>query len=224
MASIRSTQDPYAGQAAEDVSASDSIQRDIRHLRYILGQLASYCNGAAPTAAAATALGTALGQWYFGIRNPAFKLVGARVYKAAAFSHTTSGTRQAVTFDTERYDQDGAAVGFHEAAVNPSRLTIPANLGGKYHFGAVIGFAASAVGVQKEVSLRVDGATFIGGMRTSWAFNAGNATELNVAVDYALNAAQYVEVIANQDIASPSLLTGPNATAGPEFWCHLIGS
>jgi hypothetical protein len=228
VAGIRTTQDPYSAQVTEDVSASDSIQRDVRHLRYVLGQLNSYANGSAPTAAAATALGSALGQWYFGIRNPAFKLAGVRVLRTASFTHTASGTRQAVDYPTasttEEYDQDGAAVGFHEGVTNPSRLTVPANLGGKFEVGGTAAFPASATGVQREVAIRKNGATFLGAQRTSWAHTAGNVVELTVNVTAALVATDYVELIINQDIGATQAIGGPNNVNGPHFWMHLVGA
>src|SRR6266404_4778604 len=224
---LRTTVDPYTSQTTEVVSASDSLQTDLRQLRFILGQLASFCNGGAGIAAAVTALGTNLGQWYFGIRNPAFKAVGCHVTKSTTFSHTTSGTRQACTWAaadfTEEWDQDGAGAGFHEGVTNPTRLTVPANAGGKYLVGGVGSFAASATGVQRETAIRLNGATFLGAARTSNAQTAGNAIEQTVTAVVKLVATDYVELVFNQDIASPSLIAGPNAVAGPQFWIHLLG-
>jgi hypothetical protein len=222
---MRLTADPYSSQTTEQLATS--LDGEITRLRYMVKQILDYLNGvdaSGSSASATTALGTAIGQWYFGIRNPALRLVGAKVYNSTTFSHTTSGTRQACTFDSEVYDQDGAGTGFHSTSVNTSRLTVPSNLGGKYHIGGAASFVASATGTLREVSVRKNGATYLATEITSWAITADRRVELTVACDADLVATDYVELILNQNIASPSLVAGPDNTAGPQFWIHLIGS
>jgi len=232
---LRTTQDPYASQVTEDVSASDSIQRDIRHLRYILGQLASYCNGAVGTAAAATALGSALGQWYFGIRNPCFKAVGVQMQKTTAFTHTATDTFETVSYATgdftENWDQDGAGTGFHEGATNPTRITIPANLAGKYLVFATGEFASSVTGDRR--GLRVRKGTAGGAPSTvvinydgphNTTFIATATLPINICQVIALAANDTLDLQSVQDIAAASTVVGPGGTAGPVFGCHLLGA
>jgi hypothetical protein len=227
---LRTTADPYASQTTEDVSASDSIQRDIRHLRYILGQLASYCNGGPGTAAATTALGSALGQWYFGIRNPGFKALGCSIQKNSAFTHTATDTFETVSFTTadttEGWDQDGAGTGFHEGATNPTRITVPANAGGKYLVFAVGEFASSVTGDRRGLRVRKNGATVVinadGPHNTT--FIATSTLPINVSQVISLAAADYLELQSVQDIAANSTVVGPGGTAGPVFGVHCLGA
>lgn len=232
---LRTTQDPYSAQVTEDVSASDSIQRDIRHLRYILGQLASFCNGGAGVAAATTALGTALGQWYFGIRNPCFKAVGVQMQKTTVFTHTATDTFETVSFATgdftENWDQDGAGTGFHDGATNPTRITIPANLGGKYLVFAQAEFASSAVTDRRGLRVRKGTAggapstvviNFDGPMNSTMIATA--PFPVNLIGVLALEANDTLDLQSVQDIAANSTVTGPAATAGPIFGCHLLGA
>lgn len=220
---MRLTSDPYPSQGSE--SQATSLDGELTRLRYAIGQLSGWLNGRPGIAAASTALGSALGQWYFGVRNPALKVAGAHVAKAAAFSHTTSGVSQAVTFDTEYYDADGAGTGFHSTVSNTSRLTIPANFGSgsKYRIYGFASFPASAVGTLRELLVRLNGVDIIGGTTTSWAITADRAVRQSVNFTYPLDAGNYIELMANQDTGGSLGLNGPANNAGPEFSIQLVG-
>lgn len=63
------------------------------------------------------------------IRDVPSAFIGCRAIKTSSFSHTSSGSFMAITLDgTDVFDTDG----FHNPSSNPSRVTIPAGLGGKY--------------------------------------------------------------------------------------------
>lgn len=213
----QTTSDPYGAQATDTLATS--LSEELQQLRYIVGQLGSFLNGGSGIAAATTALGTVLPQWYYGIRNPAFKAVGAHVYSSAAFAYTTAGFK-VVTMDTERYDQDGLGTGFHSTAVNTSRLTIPANLGGKYHIGATLQWASNANAAQRQAQILLNGTTVLA--QVGQSVSVTSTYDQTLSVDYALIATDYVELAVSA--GANMNVTGPNSVAGPEFWCHLIGS
>jgi hypothetical protein len=135
-----------------------------------------------------------------------------RVYNSAAISHTTSGTFQALTFDSERFDPSG----MHSTSSNTSRITVPR--AGKYLIGATIRFALSATGA-RQVRLRVNGATTIAQCNT--AAYSGLEMVLNISTVYQLAANDYVEVLAWQDTGG-ALNLQASAEESPEFWASLL--
>ena len=71
-------------------------------------------------------------------------MIGARVYRATTQS-VPSGTETLIDFTAERSDEGG----FHDNAVNPSRLIVPAGMGGWYRVWAVgPGIIGNGVGFQ----------------------------------------------------------------------------
>lgn len=142
------------------------------------------------------------------IRHP---VPQARAFNSVAISHTTSGTEQVVTFDSERYDSGG----LHSTSVNTSRLTAP--ITGLYSVGACVRFASNATGY-RYIYLRLNGTTVLGADIRPAASSV--ATVVPLMVDYQLTAGDYVEVVANQ--LSGGALNMETGSGTPEFWMHRV--
>ena len=228
--------DPFAAEVTDTLAAS--LAEEVQQLRFAVGSLASMINGTNPAAGfgahnastASTALGTAVAQWYFGVRNPGFRAVGCSIQKNTAFTHTATDTFETVSFTagdtTQNWDQDGAGTGFHEGITNPTRITIPANLGGKYAVFAVGEFASSVTGDRRGLRVRKNGATvvvnFDGPHNTT--FVATSTLPINLFGVISLVATDFLELQSVQDIAAASTVIGPGGSAGPVFGVHLLGS
>lgn len=90
---------------------------------------------------------------------------------------------------------------FHNPASNPSRITIPAGLGGLYRVGANWMYAAHANATTRTCRVRVNGTTTVGSLDIP-AIPAANTT---VAVDVMvpLAAGDYIEFLAYQPSGGP---------------------
>src|SRR4051812_2496693 len=66
----------------------------------------------------------------------------ARSYKAANFTHNSTGNWIAVTQDSERFDN----ATMHDTSSNTERMTIPSGGGGKYLVGANCAWAPNGTG------------------------------------------------------------------------------
>lgn len=138
----------------------------------------------------------------------------ARVYNSATISHTTSGSWQSVTFDSERYDPSA----MHSTSVNPSRIT--ALVAGVYDIKANLAFAPSAVGI-RGLRLLLNGTTIIfQDVRVSSSATA--STSIGAATDYQLAVNDYVEMQGFQD-SGGALNMNAAANATPEFSMRLVG-
>lgn len=141
-----------------------------------------------------------------------------RVYNSANISHATSGTEQAVTFNSERVDVGGC----HSTSSNTSRLTVPTGGAGIFLIGGCVTFAASGDG-NRELYIRLNGTTKI------WAdeapSNAGFAEQvtLPLVTFYPLAAGDYVELVANQT-SGGALNMLALANYSPEFWFTWIAT
>ena len=138
----------------------------------------------------------------------------ARVYNDANISITTSGTPQALTFNSERYD----TANFHDTSSNTSRLTVPT--AGLYHIGGAIVWAASATGF-RQLTIRLNGTTAIA--QELEDIDSSVTHSMTVSTDYPLAANEYVELVVAQTAASPHNVIAAGNTS-PEFWIHRIGS
>lgn len=134
-----------------------------------------------------------------------------RVYNSANISITTSGTPQALTFNSERYDV-GAC---HSTSSNTSRLTAPTGEGGKYDIKGHTAWAANGTGVARQSRIRVNGSTYIA-MQNSNPPSASTGGEGSIATDYALAAGDYVELVVVQD-SGGALNCTASANYSPEF-------
>jgi len=218
--------DGYA--SGSDVLATD-LSGELERLRYEIAVIKDYLNGHAPDGATTNAIinssptTVANTLYYDKIKNPMMRAIGCRVYGSAGVSHAVSGTIQAMTFDTERYDLDGVATGFHSTVSNTSRLTVPAGLGGIYHIGGCISIPVSTTGSVRVIAIRLNGTTYLAQSSPNDDPAAAAALEMHVSCDYKLAVADYVELMVNQDSGGALTIAGPNATTGPEFWMHLVG-
>lgn len=134
---------------------------------------------------------------------------GARVYNSATISHATSGANQAVTFNSERYDD----ADYHSTVSNTSRLTAPAP--GRYLIGGCVTFAANVTGV-RYLQIRLNGATFIA-IQGGLALTGGLTSILTVETIYELAAGDYAELVAYQDSGAALNMTAAG-NYSPEFW------
>lgn len=120
----------------------------------------------------------------------------------------SSTTLTRVTFwDTEIYDTDG----FHEGAINPSRITIPADFDGTYSIFATIFWGAQTLGTVTDLQVRIykNGSVVFGGgegasPETSFA-TYGQA--MNVAIQDRAVAGDYYEVFVFHDKTAAGTLT-----------------
>lgn len=137
---------------------------------------------------------------------------GARVYHSTTQSITTSGTAQALVFDTEAYDTDA----YHSTVSNTSRLTAPVT--GKYHIEGVINYASNATG-NRRAQVRLNGTTTIASGTDTVSANSGFTTFAHVACDYSLAAGDYVELMATQNSGGALDANGNLQNA---FSIHLV--
>lgn len=136
----------------------------------------------------------------------------ARVFNDANISVATSGTRQFLTFNKERYDSGD----LHSTSANTGRLTAP--ITGLYRFGACVVYAANATGF-RELSLRLNGATFLT-YKTQPAVN-GEDTGMDINTEYQLVAGDYVEVGVLQT-SGGALNVRQASNFSPEFWMSRV--
>ncbi len=143
--------------------------------------------------------------------NSAFKPPYCRVYNSAAISLATSGTAQALTFDTETYDN----LAMHSTSVNTDRITVPTGGGGIYLVGARCRFTANATGYRR-LELKINGTgTFAEVTIPSVSTNAD--CTLEVTGVYTVAAGDYFQVFATQS-SGGALNTVPAVPYGTEFW------
>lgn len=137
----------------------------------------------------------------------------ARVYNSSATS-ITSGTLTALTFDTERTDNDT----IHSTSSNTGRLTCVT--AGRYVITGHVEFAAGA-GTYRLVNIRLNGATVIASVRVPPA--TSGVTRLSIATIYDLAAADYVELQVQHDVGS-AINVNASGNYSPEFAMALLGS
>ena len=139
---------------------------------------------------------------------------GCRVYNNTNISVATSGTQQALTFNTERYDN----YGMHSTSVNTSRLTAQRN--GIYEIFGHIEYASNTTGV-RFATIRLDGTTDIA-VSSTLARTGGYSTHGSVSTQYFLNANQYVELMALQT-SGGALNAVSTGNMAPEFGMVYVG-
>lgn len=138
---------------------------------------------------------------------PATKTV--RVSLTANLALTTA-TNTTVSFTTEQFDTDG----FHDTVTNPSRLTVPAGLGGKYIItaAAFFGPGASGSGWSQSVQAKLNGTTVLA-LATTPDGQSSYGSSAHVTTVETLAAGDYIEMIASQASgANLNLSAGRNTT------------
>ncbi len=143
------------------------------------------------------------------------KLAGgpaARV-RASAATAIPDSAFTTIPFNLETFD----VTNMHGAVVNSSRITIAT--AGLYVIGANVSWAANAAPAL-ELSLRVNGTTFVARVRQAPAGMSTSDQSVSTLVD--LNAGDYVEVVVRQASgAAVSILSTPQLS--PEFWATWVG-
>lgn len=116
-----------------------------------------------------------------------------RAYNNANISHAVSTAAQAVTLNSERFDN--AAV--HSTGASTSRFTIPSGGGGKYVCTGALSWAPSAAGSYRQIQFRLTAATIVGSNNN--APSASHGSDSTLTAVYAAAAADYFELFGNQD-------------------------
>lgn len=110
---------------------------------------------------------------------------GVKVYRSAAYSMANNAIT-VMPWDAEEYDTDG----FHDNAVNNSRLTVPVGLSGKYNVKVSMGSDASMTN-RFIVAVRKNGTVIRGG---NVEVNSGGAFPmLSVSCDVDLAEGDYID-------------------------------
>jgi hypothetical protein len=136
--------------------------------------------------------------------------IGVQVTRTATLSLTTA-VAAFVDWDSEVEDPDG----FHSNATNPSRLTIPAGMGGRYVVWCRAGFAVNAAG-DRTVSFWKNTATTDNMMRVRAAANTATiVTFSSFPIDMA--AGDYFRLEVTQDSGGAL-----NLQATSLFGCYRI--
>lgn len=135
--------------------------------------------------------------------------ISCKIYNSADLTHTNNGNVQALTFDSESFDE----YGMHDPSTNPSRITIPVGYGGRWMFDFTTQFAASATG-QRVLSLALNGSilTHPGDDRRPGLSNVySQSGRMSALLDVV--AGDYVEAMAFQDSGGDLLLRANAAFA-----------
>lgn len=101
-------------------------------------------------------------------------------------------TDTTLTWDTEFWDTDG----FHSTTTNPSRITIPAGLGGKYLLDGVLSVGANATGLRYASFKQNGGASFY---IASSQGNGTYSTFVSFSIILNLAAGDYIEMTTFQN-------------------------
>jgi hypothetical protein len=113
--------------------------------------------------------------------------VGCALWKSANQSIATT-TSTIITFDNEFFDTNG----FHDNATNPSRITIPAGLGGKYQINCAISFdLGTGTGIRAMTIWKNGGVYLYANMTNA---NATYGQNITSSVVLELAAGDYVEM------------------------------
>jgi hypothetical protein len=139
---------------------------------------------------------------------------GCRVYRTTSQS-LTNNTITVVSFDTEEFDTDA----YHDSGTNPSRLTIPTGLGGKYLLSGGGDFQASGVGIV-ALGFRINGDTADRLAWTAQPFTAGMDQGISISEIVSLAAGDYVELTAYQT-SGGALNYANNVDGGVQNRNHL---
>lgn len=139
---------------------------------------------------------------------------GCRVYNNANISVVTSGVSQALTFNSERYDD----LNMHDTTLNTSRLIAPRD--GVYNIFGHIEYDSNATG-QRFAIVSFNGTKDIA-ISSMSALGGGYATYCSVATNYFLQSGEYVELLALQT-SGGSLNVLASSDRSPEFGMFYVG-
>lgn len=136
--------------------------------------------------------------------------VSAHVYHSADQS-VLSGGEAIVAFNSERHDTEG----FHDNAVNNSRLTIPAGHAGKYIAAATLGYAANATG-RRQLGIKKNGTVYVALVTLPTQTDGTGWTMTVVTPVLDLVAGDYLEVAVYQT-SGGALMVSALSQYSPEF-------
>jgi len=143
-----------------------------------------------------------------------------RVFNNANISITASGVAQALTFNSERFDQAGnAADTMHDTSTNTGRLTC--RYAGVYWVRGNAEFAANATGMRR-LGIRLNGAGNDYARYSQGNQGAGNAVPIQVDSLMLLAVNDYVELMATQD-SGGALNVLATGNYSPEFMMVRVG-
>jgi hypothetical protein len=141
--------------------------------------------------------------------TPISKGVGLYYEGTQSVNNTTDTT---LTWNAEIWDTDN----YHSTSTNPSRITIPAGLGGKYLLTGTLAYQSYGAG-SRFVSVRINGA---GSFYISSMTNLGG---FDVSIPYAmtlvLNAGDYLQMSTYQDAGAAI-----NVTATSRVYLQYLGA
>lgn len=143
---------------------------------------------------------------------PTFR--GCRIRRTT--NQAVNSTPTKLSFDAERFDTDA----FHDNSTNPTRITIPSGLDGKYHMGCNIRWDLPTGTGILELSILLNNTTTIA-VTTIHALSGGNYMNQEVTTMYELAATDYVEFVAF-DVANQTVLSTGNWS--PEAWAYWLGA
>lgn len=132
-----------------------------------------------------------------------------RVYNSANISIATSGTPQALTFNSERFDTDS----MHSTVSNTGRITF--TTAGTYEIGAHVVFDPNSTGY-RDLTIRLNGTTTIAYDRDT-PIGGGVSTVMFLVSLWAFSAGDYIEVVVTQT-SGGALNVANSANISPEFW------
>lgn len=135
--------------------------------------------------------------------------------KETADSSISNNTITPVNFTVaDLWDTDA----FHDTAVNPSRLTVPAGLGGLYLVTAVINWDTNTTG-SRQVLLRKNGSSYLS---ADYATPNTTAVRQVVSDQVRLSAGDYIECTVRQDSGATRTIYG-SVVDGLRFGMTFLG-
>lgn len=143
-------------------------------------------------------------------------------YNAGVQVIDISGTSEALTWDTEKFDTDG----YHEGVTNPTRITVPDGLSGYYQINCNMGWEANATGYRAAI-LRINGTTQFK-IASAVASATASANSIGVSTVYFLsdNAAaanDYIECLALQTSTTDLDVLDGVQEHHPIFEAYMVG-
>jgi hypothetical protein len=147
-------------------------------------------------------------------KSPNF--VGCALWKNASQS-LANATPTIITYDSEFFDTDG----FHDNSTNPSRITIPAGLGGKYQINATVLFVSNGAGV-RFVNFIKNNSLYGQGQGT----NAVNGFDQPVTAStiLQLNAGDYFEISGYQSSGGSLNVYGNGVSYTSQLTVQFLGA
>lgn len=135
-----------------------------------------------------------------------------RIYNSANLSIATA-TFTTLTFDSERYDTDT----MHSTSSNTGRITF--GTAGIYSIGCLVYWALNTTGI-RTLRCMLNGSTALG--YVEWTAGAGTGGGMNLAMDYAFAANDYIEFSVYQT-SGGNLNVSAGGNYSPEAWATWRG-